>query len=125
MQVYLTFIRPVLEYASPVWGGLPKGLSEELDRIQKRCCRIIGIPTSTLPALSERREEATIRTLTKILKDSSSPLHCFLPTAPTPTYSLRRHKTFVVPRSKTKRHELSFIPQLFFISAIFYSFYTK
>ncbi len=111
VQVYLTFIRPVLEYASPVWGGLPKGLSEELERIQKRCCRIIGIPTSTLPALSERREEATIRTLTKILKDSSSPLHCFLPMAPTPTYSLRRHKTFVVTRSKTKRHELSFIPR--------------
>ncbi len=34
----LDFIRPVLEYASPVWGGLPKGLSEELERIQKRCC---------------------------------------------------------------------------------------
>ncbi len=35
VQVYLTFIWPVLKYASPVWGGLPKGLSEELEGIQK------------------------------------------------------------------------------------------
>lgn len=111
VQIYLTFIRPVLEYASPIWSGLPKCLSEELERIQKRCCRIIGIPTSTFPTLSERRDEATIRTFTKILRDSSSPLHCFLPLAPTPTYSLRQHKTFAVCRSKTKRHELSFIPR--------------
>lgn len=30
VQVYLTFIQPVLEYASPVLGGLTKGLSETI-----------------------------------------------------------------------------------------------
>ncbi len=111
VQVYLTFIRPVLDYASPVWGGLPKDLWGVVERIQKRCCRINRHSYFNSPALSERREEATIRTLTKILKDSSSPLHCSCLWPQHPTYSLRRHKTFVVPRSKTKRHELSFIPR--------------
>ncbi len=96
MQVYLPISRPVLEYASPVWGGLSKGLSEELDPIAMLSDN--RTLTSTLTKLRERCEEASIRTLTKTL-------------FPTPTYSLRRHKTFVVPRSKAKRHELSFIPR--------------
>lgn len=100
MQVYLTFIRPVLEYANPVWGRLLKGLFEKLERIQKRCCQIIGIPTSTFPTLSERREEAIIHTLTKILNDSISPLHCSARSQCHPTFF--SDTTFAIPRSKTK-----------------------
>ena len=29
-------VRPVLEYASPVWGGLPIYLEEDLQRVQNR-----------------------------------------------------------------------------------------
>ena len=49
-QIYLTFTRPMLENASPVWGGLIKGLLEELESVQKPCCsRNIGIPSFSPP----------------------------------------------------------------------------
>lgn len=50
------------EYTNPVWVGLPKGLSYELERIQTCCSQIIGIPTR------KRHDETTI--WTSILKDS-------------------------------------------------------
>ena len=34
LTTYIAKIRPVLEYASPVWGGLPIYLEEELQRVQ-------------------------------------------------------------------------------------------
>ncbi|XP_035690107.1 probable E3 ubiquitin-protein ligase HECTD4, partial [Branchiostoma floridae] len=76
-KIYLTFIRPLLEYASPVWGGLPKHLSDKLEAMQRRCLRIIGIPSDSLPSLSDRRDAATLKTLQDILRDSSSPLREF------------------------------------------------
>ncbi|KAI8507735.1 N-acetylated-alpha-linked acidic dipeptidase 2, partial [Branchiostoma belcheri] len=90
VQIYLTFIRPILEYASPVWGGLPKHLSDSLESIQKRCLRIIGLPADALPTLANRRERATLRTLESILKDSTSPLWGFITTPLASHYNLRR-----------------------------------
>lgn len=58
--IYLSFICPILKYARPVWGGLTKGLSKELERVHERCCRTIGSPSSSLSSLSERRDEATV-----------------------------------------------------------------
>ena len=31
LLTYTTKIRPILEYASPVWGGIPRYLEEELE----------------------------------------------------------------------------------------------
>ncbi len=106
-QIHLTFICPVRDYASPVWWGLTKGLSEELERVQKRCCRIIGIPSSSLPSMSDRRDEATLSTLTNILKDSSSPLQSFLLVVSEATHSPRRRRKCTVSMSRSRRHELS------------------
>ena len=36
LTTYIPKIRPVLEYASPVWGGLPIYLEEDLQRVQNR-----------------------------------------------------------------------------------------
>ncbi len=42
IAVYCSLIRPLLEYASPVWHcGLTGVLSEELEHVQMRCLRII------------------------------------------------------------------------------------
>ena len=43
LTTYITKIRPVLEYASPVWGGLPVYLEEDLQRVQNRCLNVIGL----------------------------------------------------------------------------------
>ena len=42
VHVYCSIIRSVLEYACPVWHpGLTKAQSKEIERVQKRCLRVI------------------------------------------------------------------------------------
>eukprot|EP00732_Lithocolla_globosa_P000417 Lithocolla_globosa_v1_NODE_127_length_6020_cov_51.448114.p1 type:complete len:867 gc:universal NODE_127_length_6020_cov_51.448114:3658-1058(-) len=49
--LYKAFIRSKLEYCSPLWIG-GSGL-DQLDRIQRRCCRILGFPHKTVvPSLN-------------------------------------------------------------------------
>jgi len=111
-QIYLTFIRPILEYASPVWGGLPNHLSDSLESVQKRCMRIIGLSVDSIPTLASRRERATLRTLEHILQDESSPLWAFLTRSADTHYGLRSRRPYCAKMiSKTKRHALSFIPR--------------
>ena len=41
-RVFCCFIRPVLEYACPVWhSSLPNSLSDQIEHIQKRALKII------------------------------------------------------------------------------------
>jgi hypothetical protein len=49
LKVYLdlTIIRPVLEYAVPVWQSIPGILSDKLETIQKRALKIISPSTET------------------------------------------------------------------------------
>ena len=60
ITVYCTKIRPLLEYASQVWGGLPQYLADDLQSIQNKCLDIIGISRTSLPTLEQRQMEATI-----------------------------------------------------------------
>ena len=64
-SVYSYFIRPVLEYACPVWHtSLPRKLSDQLEQIQRCALRIIvphlsytnGLYELDLTTLEERRE---------------------------------------------------------------------
>ena len=42
ITIFVGYIRPLLEYASPAWsGGLTQNPNERLERIQKRALRII------------------------------------------------------------------------------------
>jgi len=40
LTTYTTKMRPLLEYACPIWGGIPECLSLELERIQDRCLKM-------------------------------------------------------------------------------------
>ena len=40
-RIYLSTIRPVLEYAEPVWQDISAYLSEAIERVQKRALNII------------------------------------------------------------------------------------
>ena len=64
LRVYMSVIRPVLEYACPVWHtSLPMYLSYNIETIQRRCLRTIfpghsydeARSISNLPTLFERR----------------------------------------------------------------------
>lgn len=109
LTTYISKIRPILEYASPVWGGLPKYLEEEIEQIQTRSMKIIGLPKNHLPTLSERRDEATKRELEKIQLDSNHPCQVFLPSPKIHKYNLRSKSNFKKIISKTNRHKSSFI----------------
>lgn len=114
---YSTCIRPVLEYASPVFHySLPNYLIEDLERVQKRALKIIfngqsyldSLAESNLQTLHARRQLHTERTFADIVSNQSHKLHHLLPELN--NYNrLRNNRRFNIPRCKTKRFKDSFI----------------
>ena len=43
LTLYKSKIRPIIGYASPVWGGLSRCLENEIKRLQRRSLRILGL----------------------------------------------------------------------------------
>lgn len=58
---YCTKIRPLLEYAAPIWGGLPCYLKEDIKRVQKRWFDIIGVSGNIIEPLESRRDKITCK----------------------------------------------------------------
>ena len=98
---YLTFIRPVTEYACPVFHNvLPAYLSAELEQLQKRTMRIIFFPfvpysdalhQATLETLSRRRQSITTKLFdSTITCNSDHNLHELLPPRKNCESNLRR-----------------------------------
>ena len=108
LATYTSKIRPVLEYASPVWAGLPDYLNQEIERIQARSMRILGLDRNYLPSLSSRRELATIREIRRLQAEVNHPCHSLLPDPREHPYELRQNNLYTVS-SKTERHKQSFI----------------
>ena len=72
LAVYILYIRTALEYAAPVWhSGLTVAEDTQIERIQRRCLRIIlgrdyiDYPTALqrlgIQSLSDRRKDLTLR----------------------------------------------------------------
>ena len=115
LATYCTKIRPLLEYAGLVWGGIPLYLMNDLERVQRRSLRIIGLPVDTLPPLCERIEKLTLREIEAIFRDTNYPCHHLVPVAHTSHgYSTRSKENNVYVgyiKSRTGRHISSFVPQ--------------
>ena len=87
LKVYLTTIRPVLEYTVPIWQAIPDYLSERIESIQTRALRIIfpsidnyneAMMMAQIPTLESRRELLCKKYMTKMKKENH-PLHFMLP----------------------------------------------
>ena len=115
LTTYITKIRPVLEYASPVWGGLPIYLEEDLQRVQNRCLNVIGLPRDTVESLVTRRQNLTRKEFKHILESEAHPCKSFLEKPVDHGHNLRSCKTNPahprIPVSRTVRHKHSFIPR--------------
>ena len=61
LTTYCTKIRPLLEYAAPIWGGLPCYLEEDIESDQKRCLDIIGVSRNIIEPLESRRDKITCK----------------------------------------------------------------
>ena len=74
IQVYCSLVRPILEYASPVWAALPNCLVQLVESVQKSALRIIfpdcsyesALVRCGLPTLLSRRDEACRRFISNI-----------------------------------------------------------
>ena len=107
---YQSKIRPILEYASPVWAGLPNYLRDEIERVQSRSLRILGLEKDYLPPLNERREEATSREVDRFMNDPNHPCRSVLPKLINNQYNLRNidRNRNIFFFSGTERHKHSF-----------------
>ena len=121
LHFYITIIRPVLEYACPVWhSSLTKEQSNRIESIQKRVIFILCGPGVNydeqcvqfkLCSLYERRCELCMRFFTlKVLPDTSC-LHYLLPERRDANVidRLRMAKSFYSRRVHTNRFRNSFI----------------
>ena len=99
-------IRPVLEYAAPIWQAIPEYLSRKIESIQKRALRIIyplidsydeATSLANIPTLKFRREQLCKRYMIK-MKNKDHPLHMMLPKCKTSqcSYRLRNEQNNIV-----------------------------
>ena len=71
--IYCALIRSVLEYAAPLWSGLPVYLSDVLEAVQRRAMRIIfphadyntALCSAGLGSLADRREAIFAKFISK------------------------------------------------------------
>lgn len=115
---YLTCIRPVTEYACPVYHhSLPQYLSVDLERCQRRALRIIypdcsyneALLLTGLVPLHNRREFLCDKLFNSILSNPSHKLYSLLPPKNECEVNLRSQHSFTTRRLHTIRTRNSFI----------------
>ena len=121
LTLYHWYVRTALEYAAPVWHpGLTQDQTKKIERIQKRCFRIIlryryttyedALRLLGETSLHQRRETLTLRLARSILR---SPTHRGLlpPTLGDIHGRNTRHRRRLQPvRCRTARYQKSFVP---------------
>ena len=108
MATYITKIRPLLEYASPTWGGIPNYLAEDLQGIQNRSSDILGLARETMEPLDVRRDSHTAHAFKEILDSEGLHPCCKFLISRTQLYFLRAQRVRV-PIPRTNRNMNSFI----------------
>ena len=121
-KLYLTWVRPTMEYACPVWhASISKEDSLTLERIQARVARrILQIEWSTpkelllqsldWPALWWRRSVLSVCILFDLMTNATSPLKdCLFPCVSTKSsYNFRKPKQLLLPKTHSTQHQQSF-----------------
>ena len=119
LAVFQAYIRPILEYACAVWhSALTKHQTHQIERIQKRICKIIlaeeyqsyeaALQHLKITSLEDRRKDMVLKFGQQVL--SSERHRHLLPDQRSRAYNLRRSNTFPEPLCKTNRLQNSTIP---------------
>ena len=127
VAVYITLIRPLLEYGCIVWHfSLPLCLSDRLESIPKKALRIIlphysnasALQTLNLPSLLLRREPLCSKSFSKFTSLANPRFLPLLPLwrrdANDSATSLRNSSNFTLSAVRTERFKRSFIPSMLF-----------
>ena len=119
LGVFQTYIRAILEYACAVWHpALTKQQSHQLERIQKRSCKIIlgnnyqdyqsALQDLNITSLADRRENLILKFGQQVL-NSERHRH-LLPAQRSTVHNLIRNNRFPTPLCKINRFQNSTIP---------------
>jgi hypothetical protein len=123
VNCYCTCITPTLEFVLQVfYHSLPKYLSDDLERVQKRSLAIIyrGLPYSEslrqsgLKSLSVRRQTLCEKLFLKISTDSDHKLHELLPPKHQAKDNLRYQRLHDLPMTNTNRFRNTFLPSMIY-----------
>ena len=118
VTLYKAIMRPVLEYAAPVWHPLlPDCLSKDLEQVQRRPLRTCFgdgsynelLNAAGLPTLLDRRVRLCETFYTK-MNTSGHKLHHLLPTPRVCQYPLRQPRRLPQLNARTRRYGNSFVP---------------
>ncbi|XP_071947425.1 uncharacterized protein [Antedon mediterranea] len=123
LQVYTCYIRPLVEYACPVWhSSITKDQTKSIERIQKRALRIIygmnyvsyesALKLSDLPSLVNRRVQLLLKFGKGIIK--SDTFRSILPPVRDISRTLRSASKplLKIPFGRTERFRSSPVPFL-------------
>ena len=121
LTIFQTYIRPILEYACAVWHpALTKNQSYQIERIQKRTCKIIlgnkyqdyesALRELNITSLVDRREELVLKFGQQVL-NSERHRH-LLPEKRSINHNLRRSNIFPQPLCNTNKYQKSTIPYI-------------
>ena len=103
LTFYLCCIRPVAEYGCQLFhNALPKYLSADLERIQKRALKIIhpeltyreALAVCNLPTLGERRQKLCDKRFNEVVSNPKHKLHNLLPSRNECQINLRAKRVF-------------------------------
>ena len=119
LAFYYSVIRSVLEFSCQLFHrSLPKYLSDDIERIQRRALRIIfpslsyceAIDKAGIPTLSERREISSIKLFNDIVSNEHPKLASLLPPmARSHARCLRNKRRFNIQVCRTDRFMNTFI----------------
>ena len=106
LRVYQGYILSILEHNAPVFVGISKKNNEKLERISKRCHRIIcgqECDCEEFPSLTTRRVNLALKTFYR-MQNPTHLLHSLIP------HKLPYSQHFYIAPTRTERRLNSFIP---------------
>ena len=115
ITVYITIIRPVLDYACQVWRySIQQYLSKDIEKIQKRAFRIIfplqkygeALITTNIMSLRDRREKLCEQFFEMNITNEK-----LLPQTISHSYELKSVSKYPNYICRTERFKNSFLPQ--------------
>ena len=118
VKIYVSIIRPVLEYECPVWStSLPNYLSDAIEMIQKRVLRSIYpglhyydiLVLVSLQSLKKRRDNICKAYFNR-LRCSTLRLNYLIPERRDVHYRLRNPNVYPIPVTRTDRYKNSIVP---------------
>jgi len=116
-HIYVSCIRPIMEYCSPVFSNVPAGTLKLLDRIETRACCLFPSKKHLLDRLSLRRDVAGLCVLHSLVHGGAPSLvKNLLAVAPIRPSRITRGSesnlaALQVPKCRTEFYKESYLPK--------------